>query len=108
MKSHTRKGQKEHIKCSQCEYSCDSQSTLKKHVNTKHQITKEASSDAESESEGEYDLFQLEIVSDEEVYVCNLCDEGFYSEYEVKKHLKELLRKFLNFMRNENVINVFR
>ena len=72
-----------------CEYSCDSKITLKKHINKKHQITNEA----ESESEGEYDLFQLEIVSDEEVYVCNLCDEGLNSENEVKKHLKEAHKK---------------
>ena len=36
---------------------------------------------------------QLEIVSDEEVYVCNLCDEGLDSEHEVRKHLKETHKK---------------
>ena len=62
-------------------------------MNIKHQIENEALRNTESGSEGEYDLFQLEIVSDEEVYVCNLCDEGLDSEYEVKKHLKELHKK---------------
>ena len=45
--------------------------------------------DTESESEAEFDLFQLEIVSDKEVYACNLCNEGFDSKYEVKEHLKQ-------------------
>ena len=36
--------------------------------------------DNECESEGEFDLFQLEMVNDEEMYVCNLCDEGLDSE----------------------------
>jgi trehalose/maltose hydrolase-like predicted phosphorylase len=44
--------------------------------------------DNESESDGEYDLFQLEVVSDEEVYCCNICNKGFDSEEEVKEHLK--------------------
>ena len=34
-------------------------------------------------------LFQLEVVSDEEVCACNLCNEGFNSEDEVKDHLKK-------------------
>ena len=86
MKSRTKEGWKEYMKCSECEYSSDSKITLKKHINKKkHQIRNKG----ESESEGEYDLFQVEIVSDEEVYVCYLCDEGLDSEDEVKKHLKE-------------------
>ena len=48
----------------------------------------------ESESEGDFDLFQLEIVSDEEVYVCNLCNEGLDSAHEVKEHIKETHKKF--------------
>ena len=38
------------------------------------------------------DLFQLEVVSDEEVYACNLCDKGFDSEAEVKGHLKKTIK----------------
>ena len=87
MTSHKNKGRKEHIKCSECEYICNRKTTLKKHINTKHQITNEASGDAESESKWEFDFFRLKIVSDEEVYECNLCDEGLDSEYEVKEHL---------------------
>ena len=53
--------------------------------------------DDESESEGELDLFQLEVVSDEEVYVCNLCDEGLDSEAELREHLKKKHNKVLKF-----------
>ena len=53
--------------------------------------------DDESESEGELDLFQLEVVSDEEVYVCNLCDEGSDSEAEIREHLKQKHKKVLQF-----------
>ena len=49
-----------------------------------------ANGDTECEPEGELDLFQLEVVSDKEVYyACNLCNEGFNSEDEVKDHLKK-------------------
>ena len=54
-------------------------------------------SDTKSESEGEFDLFQLEVVSDEEVFACNLCNEGFDSEDEVKEHLKQSHKKVLKF-----------
>ena len=84
---------KEQLKCTKCDYSCKRNITLKKHCHTKHPTENEASGNTESESEWEYDLFQLEIVSDEEVYVCNLCDEGLDSEHEVKEHLKAGVRK---------------
>ena len=53
--------------------------------------------DNEGESEGEFDLFQLEVVSGEEVYVCNLCDEGLDSEAELREHLKKKHKKVLKF-----------
>ena len=49
------------------------------------------------------DLFQLEVVSDEEVYICNLCNEGFDSEPEVKDHLKETHRKVFEINEKGNV-----
>ena len=33
------------------------------------------------------DLFQTEIVNQEVLFVCNICNEGFDTESEVKKHL---------------------
>ena len=104
MESHTKKGLKEKIKCSKCECSCNKKITLKKHINTKHQITNEAMGNTESESEGEFDLFQLEIVSDKEVYVCNLCDEGLDSEHEVRKHLKDTHKKVFKLHKEKNIL----
>ena len=84
--------------------------TLKKHINTKHQVINRESGDTESESEGDFDLFQLETVSDEEVYVCNLCNEGLDSAHEVKEHLKEIHKKVFEQGREhgtmENVIEI--
>ena len=96
MESHIKKGSKDQIKCSECEYSCNKKITLKKHINTKHQIT--------NESEEELDLFQLEIVSDEEIYVCNLCHEGLDSEHEARKHLKETHKKVFKLHKEKNIL----
>ena len=110
MKSHIMKGSKDHIKCTECEYSCKQTIALKKHINTKHQVINEELGDTESESEDDFDLFQLEIVSDEEVYVCNLCNEGLDSAHEVKEHLKETHKKVFEHGREhgniENVIEI--
>ena len=35
------------------------------------------------------DLFQLEIVEGEELYACNVCNEGFEKEGEIKKHIEK-------------------
>ena len=61
----------------------------------RNEASGKVTSDNEGESEGEFDFFQLEVVIDKEVYVCNLFDEGLDSEAEVKgtpkkKHKKEL------------------
>ena len=69
------KESKYHIKCSKCKYSCKRKETLKKHNNTKHQYKSEESYETSKEYEEVLDLFHLEVVSDEEVYICNLCDE---------------------------------
>ena len=76
---------------------------LKKHINTKHQYKSEEPCDTSSESKDELDLFQLEVVRDEEVYICTLCDEGFDSESEVKDHLKKTHRKVFEIIEDGNV-----
>ena len=50
------------------------------------------------------DLFQLEIVSDEEVYVCNLCDEDVDSEHKVRKHLKATHKKVFELHKEKNIL----
>ena len=56
-----------------------------------------AKGDLESESEGELDFFELEVVSDKEVFACTFCNKVVESEDEVKKHLKQSHNKVLKF-----------
>ena len=67
----------------------------KKHCH--NELSGKETRDNGSESEGKYELFQLEVVSDKEVYVCNFCDEGLDSEAEVREHLKSKHKKELKF-----------
>ena len=34
-------------------------------------------------------MFTLEVLDGEQIYDCNVCDNGFDSEDEIKKHIKE-------------------
>ena len=34
-------------------------------------------------------MFQLEVLDGEQVYACNVCDNGFESEDKIIKHIKE-------------------
>jgi hypothetical protein len=51
------------LKCSKCEFCTKSEVQLKKHKNTNH--------------------------SNEQVYACNICNEGFDKDTEIKKHIEE-------------------
>ena len=42
------------------------------------------------------DYFQLEFVDGENLFVCNVCDEGLDSETEVKQHIQEKHESLLN------------
>ena len=33
------------------------------------------------------DLFQIEILEGEEVYACNVCDQGFDRDVEIRTHI---------------------
>ena len=35
------------------------------------------------------DYFQIEFVDGEPVFACNICDEGFDSEPEIKEHIND-------------------
>ena len=79
------------------EGSCDDASdvdgkTEKERVNIKHAdekyapSTKEVCDNIENEDiDGIEDLFQIEIVEGEELYACNVCNEGFEKNEEIKK-----------------------
>ena len=90
------------FKCCKCDFQGKTDISLKKHINTKHQIehTENANDnrmtiDESDTSEEELifqdvdELFQLETVENELVYACNLCEEGFDSVEEVKEHLEK-------------------
>ena len=39
-------------------------------------------------SDSIYDLCQMEILGSEEVYACNVCNEGYDTDGKVKKHIE--------------------
>ena len=57
-------------------------------------------SDNESVEESEQDLFQIEMVNNEMVWACNLCDEGFDSSEELNKHMLQEHQKVINIKDN--------
>ena len=64
--------------------------SLEKHTNTKLKLDNHETKNKEPDhiSDGIYDLFQMEILDSEEVYACNVCNEGFDTADEVKKHIE--------------------
>ena len=62
-------------------------------MNTKH--FKEDSKTYEHIT-NENNMFQIELVEDETVYVCNTCDQGFEISEEVKKHIQEVHQDIIN------------
>ena len=79
------------IKCITCEFCCESEITMRKHVNTKH-----SKQDTEYESTkfdfmiDMDDMFQIELVEGNMVYACNICDEGYDSIEEVNNHIAHM------------------
>ena len=43
----------------------------------------------ESEMVDVEDYFQIKLVDGEPVFVCNICNEGFYSEAEIREHIND-------------------
>ena len=74
-------------------------------MNTKH--SKEDSKTYEHITD-ENDMFQIEMVEDEIVYACNICDQGFKISEEVKKHItkvpQDILNHILTKVTNERVL----
>ena len=72
--------------------------TYNKHMNTKHPVEPDCKENAtessdesvnSSEEESDIDLFSLEVVGEEIVCVCNLCNTEIDNEKELTKHMKE-------------------
>ena len=95
------------IKCSDCDYKCTKEVTIKKHMNRIHsdlqeksdknitlEISEENIKNKNEKEDKEYledvdDYFQIEIVDGETVYACIICDEGLDSVEEVRNHVKD-------------------
>ena len=83
-----------YFSCSKCDYDCSSEVSLKKHCNTKYivrfdQAAKDFSDGVKDFGlEGIEDMFQLEVLEGKEIYACNICNEGFDKNDEVKNHIE--------------------
>ena len=85
------------LKCCKCEFYGKTSVQLKKHKNTKHATEHEEAMFQEEGYltkpdygfEGIEDMFEIEIIDGEQVYACNICNEGFDQDAEVKKHIEE-------------------
>ena len=67
--------------------------TLRKHINTKHSKEEYTSFDHMTD---ENDMFKIEIVENETVYACNICDQGFEMSEEMKKYISETHKDIIN------------
>ena len=62
----------------------------------KHSVSDDKSKECESEHFDFEDYFQIEVVDGESLFVCNVCDEGFENEQEIKEHIKNNHESLLN------------
>ena len=94
--------------------------TLLKYINTKHPVninatkrntsTKAHESACKEESEIVLSLeddelenwFQIEIIDNEDVHVCNLCDVRFDYDNKVKEHMKSVYKEDIESMLTES------
>ena len=75
-------------KCGQCDFVGKTKVERNKHINTKHTVKSvETPDDTISGVEGIDDMFQIEFLEGEQVYACNICDEGFDKEAEIRDHM---------------------
>ena len=71
------------FKCIKCDFVGTTHVTLMKQVNTKHAPVLLDDQDKDLF----IDLFQMEVLEGEEVYACNICNEGFNTIDKLKKHI---------------------
>ena len=105
------KGQE--LKCFKCEHVSNTEMSLKKHINTKHPLQNMEEEEISSKEidynldgiESIEDLFQLEFLDGDQMYACNVCDQGFDIENEIKKHIidnhKEIIIEISKYMENK-------
>ena len=78
-------------KCCMCEFDGNTEVSLKKHMNTKHPPTEIKTKNIEEDPmlNGIDEHFQIEYLAGEQVYACNICDEGFDIEDKIKIHISK-------------------
>ena len=86
------------FKCEKLDFTTTGNIMFKKHMNTKHpkvldgnRNTNENSDNSENITDDydDIDLFSLEVVGNDILCVCNLCDTGLDNESELTKHLNK-------------------
>ena len=77
----------EKLKCEHCDFVGQTNAERSKHVSTKHPIKSVETADDLEGVEGIEDMFQIEYLEGEQVYACNICDEGFDKEAEIHDHI---------------------
>ena len=89
-----------HFKCCKCDFVTSTGLSLNKHINTKHPPKHDEVANIEESNRIEpdffmegiediEDMFQLEVVEDEQLFVCNICIEGFQKHDNIKKHIEK-------------------
>ena len=73
----------EKLKCEHCDFVGQTNAERSKHVSIKHPIKSVEMADDLEGVEGIEDMFQIEYLEGEQVYACNICDEGFDKEAEI-------------------------
>ena len=66
--------------------------SLKKHINTKHAPKKDKPSNKEAYETQDIDgvdIFQIEIVEGKRLYACNVCNEGFEKNNDIKINIEK-------------------
>ena len=90
------------FKSDKCDFVGKTELFIKQHKNTKHPLKniEEKGSSIKVDCNLEViedieDLFQLEVLDSEQVYVCNVCNHGFDMEDKIKKHIIEDHKKII-------------
>ena len=101
------------IKCEKCGYSCKNEITFRKHMTTKHPALPEVPDNFEdiekntneinyeAQLEDIDECFQIEIFNGEQVFACNICDEGFDNDDEIRKHISNNHKETVRILSSE-------
>ena len=97
-----KKGQE--LKCCKCGHVSNTEMSLKIYINTRHTLQNMEEEEISSKEvdynldgiESIENLFQLEFLDGDQIYACNVCDQGFDIENEIKKHIIDNHKEIIN------------